>query len=96
MVFKEVGLFLSFDVNGIFMYEFKGMMFIFGLWNYLFMLMMVLFVVFFVVGNSVIVKLFDFMMNISNIVVKVIWDVFDEKEVVIFEGEVEVVIEFLD
>nr|WGE07995.1 aldehyde dehydrogenase family protein [Bacillus subtilis] len=94
---KEVGSSLSPDANGILMYEPKGVTLIlstvelsvyadngaacrFSRGN----------------GNSAIVKLSDFTMNTSNIAAKVIRDAFDEKEVAIFEGEVEVATELLD
>ncbi|MCY7783242.1 MULTISPECIES: aldehyde dehydrogenase family protein [unclassified Bacillus (in: firmicutes)] len=93
---KEVGSSLSPDANGILMYEPKGMTLILGPWNYPFMLTMAPLAASLAAGNSAIVKLSDFTMNTSNIAAKVIRDAFDEKEVAIFEGEVEVATELLD
>ncbi|MCY9441170.1 aldehyde dehydrogenase family protein [Bacillus spizizenii] len=93
---KEVGSSLSPDANGILMYEPKGMTLILGPWNYPFMLTMAPLAASLAAGNSAIVKLSDFTMNTSNIAAKVIQDAFDEKEVAIFEGEVEVATELLD
>lgn len=93
---KEVGSSLSPDANGILMYEPKGVTLILGPWNYPFMLTMAPLAASLAAGNSVIVKLSDFTMNTSNIAAKVIRDAFDEKEVAIFEGEVEVATELLD
>ncbi|MEC1736433.1 aldehyde dehydrogenase family protein [Bacillus mojavensis] len=96
MVPKEVGSSLSSDANGILMYEPKGVTLILGPWNYPFMLTMAPLAASIAAGNSAIVKLSDFTMNTSNIASKVIRDAFDEKEVAIFEGEVEVATELLD
>ncbi|MCY8676670.1 aldehyde dehydrogenase family protein [Bacillus spizizenii] len=93
---KEVGSSLSPDANGILMYEPKGMTLILGPWNYPFMLTMAPLAASLAAGNSAIVKLSDFTMNTSNIAAKVIQDAFDEKEVAIFEGKVEVATELLD
>ncbi|MDF4199596.1 aldehyde dehydrogenase family protein [Bacillus subtilis] len=93
---KEVGSSLSPDANGILMYEPKGVTLILGPWNYPFMLTMAPLAASLAAGNSAIVKLSDFTMNTSNIAAKVIRDAFDEKEVAIFEGEVEVATELLD
>ncbi|MCV0023666.1 aldehyde dehydrogenase family protein [Bacillus sp. XT-2] len=93
---KEVGSSLSSDANGILMYEPKGVTLILGPWNYPFMLTMAPLAASIAAGNSAIVKLSDFTMNTSNIAAKVIRDAFDEKEVAIFEGEVEVANELLD
>ncbi|MEC1752262.1 aldehyde dehydrogenase family protein [Bacillus mojavensis] len=93
---KEVGSSLSSDANGILMYEPKGVTLILGPWNYPFMLTMAPLAASIAAGNSAIVKLSDFTMNTSNIAAKVIRDAFDEKEVAIFEGEVEVATELLD
>ncbi|MGQ8968398.1 aldehyde dehydrogenase family protein [Bacillus subtilis] len=93
---KEVGSSLSPDANGILMYEPKGATLILGPWNYPFMLTMAPLAASLAAGNSAIVKLSDFTMNTSNIAAKVIRDAFDEKEVAIFEGEVEVATELLD
>lgn len=93
---KEVGSSLSPDANGILMYEPKGATLILGPWNYPFMLTMAPLSASLAAGNSAIVKLSDFTMNTSNIAAKVIRDAFDEKEVAIFEGEVEVATELLD
>ncbi len=78
------------------MYEPKGVTLILGPWNYPFMLTMAPLAASLAAGNSAIVKLSDFTMNTSNIAAKVIRDAFDEKEVAIFEGEVEVATELLD
>ncbi len=86
---KEVGSSLSPEANGILMYEPKGVTLILGPWNYPFMLTMAPLAASLAAGNSAIVKLSDFTMNTSNIAAKVIRDAFDEKEVAIFEGEVE-------
>ncbi|MCY8296542.1 aldehyde dehydrogenase family protein [Bacillus inaquosorum] len=93
---KEVGSSLSPEANGILMYEPKGVTLILGPWNYPFMLSMAPLAASLVAGNSAIVKLSDFTMNTSSIAAKVIRDAFDEKEVAIFEGEVEVATELLD
>ncbi|ARV45933.1 aldehyde dehydrogenase [Bacillus subtilis] len=93
---KEVGSSLSPEANGILMYEPKGVTLILGPWNYPFMLTMAPLAASLAAGNSAIVKLSDFTMNTSNIAAKVIRDAFDEKEVAIFEGEVEVATELLD
>ncbi|MGG1227879.1 aldehyde dehydrogenase family protein [Bacillus halotolerans] len=93
---KEVGSSLSPEANGILMYEPKGVTLILGPWNYPFMLTMAPLAASIAAGNSAIVKLSDFTMNTSNIAAKVIRDAFDEKEVAIFEGEVEVATELLD
>ncbi|WP_024123469.1 aldehyde dehydrogenase family protein [Bacillus halotolerans] len=93
---KEVGSSLSSDANGILMYEPKGVTLILGPWNYPFMLTMAPLAASIAAGNSAIVKLSDFTMNTSNIAAKVIRDAFDEKEVAIFEGEVEAATELLD
>ncbi|WGD84029.1 aldehyde dehydrogenase family protein [Bacillus subtilis] len=93
---KEVGSSLSPDANGILMYEPKDVTLILGPWNYPFMLTMAPLAASLAAGNSAIVKLSDFTMNTSNIAAKVIRDAFDEKEVAIFEGEVEVATELLD
>lgn len=93
---KEVGSSLSPEANGILMYEPKGVTLILGPWNYPFMLTMAQLAASLAAGNSAIVKLSDFTMNTSNIAAKVIRDAFDEKEVAIFEGEVEVATELLD
>lgn len=93
---KEVGSSLSPDANRILMYEPKGVTLILGPWNYPFMLTMAPLAASLAAGNSAIVKLSDFTMNTSNIAAKVIRDAFDEKEVAIFEGEVEVATELLD
>ncbi|AOL99881.1 Aldehyde dehydrogenase (NAD(+)) [Bacillus subtilis] len=93
---KEVGSSLSPDANGILMYEPKGVTLILGPWNYPFMLTMAPLAASLAAGNSAIVKLSDFTMNTSNIAAKVIRDAFDEKEVAIFKGEVEVATELLD
>ncbi len=93
---KEVGSSLSSEANGILMYEPKGVTLILGPWNYPFMLTMAPLAASLAAGNSAIVKLSDFTMNTSNIAAKVIRDAFDEKEVAIFEGEVEVATELLD
>ncbi|AWM19074.1 aldehyde dehydrogenase family protein [Bacillus inaquosorum] len=93
---KEVGSSLSPEGNGILMYEPKGVTLILGPWNYPFMLTMAPLAASLAAGNSAIVKLSDFTMNTSNIAAKVIRDAFDEKEVAIFEGEVEVATELLD
>lgn len=93
---KEVGSSLSPDANGILMYEPKGVTLILGPWNYPFMLTMAPLAASLAAGNSAIVKLSDFTLNTSNIAAKVIRDAFDEKEVAIFEGEVEVATELLD
>ncbi|MGG0022287.1 aldehyde dehydrogenase family protein [Bacillus inaquosorum] len=93
---KEVGSSLSPEANGILMYEPKGVTLILGPWNYPFMLTMAPLAASLAAGNSAIVKLSDFTMNTSNIAAKVIRDAFDEKEVTIFEGEVEVATELLD
>ncbi|MER0466507.1 aldehyde dehydrogenase family protein [Bacillus cabrialesii subsp. cabrialesii] len=93
---KEVGSSLSPEANGILMYEPKGVTLILGPWNYPFMLTMAPLAASLAAGNSSIVKLSDFTMNTSNIAAKVIRDAFDEKEVAIFEGEVEVATELLD
>ncbi|MDR4433622.1 aldehyde dehydrogenase family protein [Bacillus tequilensis] len=93
---KEVGSSLSPDANGVLMYEPKGVTLILGPWNYPFMLTMAPLAASIAAGNSAIVKLSDFTMNTSNIAAKVIRDAFDEKEVAIFEGEVEVATELLD
>lgn len=90
---KEVGSSLSPEANGILMYEPKGVTLILGPWNYPFMLTMAPLAASLAAGNSAIVKLSDFTMNTSNIAAK---DAFDEKEVAIFEGEVEVATELLD
>ncbi|QYX43450.1 aldehyde dehydrogenase family protein [Bacillus inaquosorum] len=93
---KEVGSSLSPEANGILMYEPKGVTLILGPWNYPFMLTMAPLAASLAAGNSAIVKLSDFTMNTSSIAAKVIRDAFDEKEVAIFEGEVEVATELLD
>ncbi|MCY9063903.1 aldehyde dehydrogenase family protein [Bacillus inaquosorum] len=93
---KEVGSSLSPEANGILMYEPKGVTLILGPWNYPFMLSMAPLAASLAAGNSAIVKLSDFTMNTSSIAAKVIRDAFDEKEVAIFEGEVEVATELLD
>ncbi|MFL6978797.1 aldehyde dehydrogenase family protein [Bacillus inaquosorum] len=93
---KEVGSSLSPEANGILMYEPKGVTLILGPWNYPFMLTMAPLAASLAAGNSAIVKLSDFTMNTSNIAAKVIRDAFDEKEVAIFEGEVEVATALLD
>ncbi|MCI3983337.1 aldehyde dehydrogenase family protein [Bacillus vallismortis] len=93
---KEVGSSLSPEANGILLYEPKGVTLILGPWNYPFMLTMAPLAASIAAGNSAIVKLSDFTMNTSNIAAKVIRDAFDEKEVAIFEGEVEVATELLE
>ncbi|MCY8519885.1 aldehyde dehydrogenase family protein [Bacillus atrophaeus] len=93
---KEVGSSLHPDANGILMYEPKGVTLILGPWNYPFMLTMAPLAASIAAGNSAIVKLSDFTMNTSHIAAKVIREAFDEKEVAIFEGEVEVATELLD
>jgi aldehyde dehydrogenase (NAD+) len=93
---KEVGSSLSADAKGILMYEPRGVCLILGPWNYPFMLTMVPLATAIAAGNTAMVKLSDFTMKTSNIAAKVIREAFEEKEVAIFEGEVDVATELLD
>ena len=92
----SVGSSLSPDAQGHLMYEPKGKTLILGPWNYPFMLTMVPLAQAIAAGNTAIVKLSDFTMKTSNIAVKVIEEAFEEQEVAIFEGEVDVATELLE
>lgn len=96
MASKEVGSSISPDAQGILMYEPKGVCLILGPWNYPFMLTMVPLASAIAAGNTAIVKLSDFTMKTSNIAAKIIREAFDESDVAIFEGEVDVATELLE
>lgn len=91
-----VGSSLSPEAQGYLNYEPKGTCLILGPWNYPFMLTMAPLAASIAAGNTSIVKLSDFTMKTSHIAAKIIREAFDEKEVAIFEGEVEVATELLD
>ncbi len=93
---KEVGSSLSADAKGYLMYEAKGTCLVLGPWNYPFMLTMAPLAAAIAAGNCAVVKLSDFTMKTSNIAAKIIREAFDEKEVAIFEGDVDVATELLD
>ncbi len=93
---REVGSSLSPDARGYLMYEPKGVCLILGPWNYPFMLTMVPLISAIAAGNCAIVKLSDLTPKTSNIAAEIIREAFDEREVAIFEGEVDVATELLD
>jgi aldehyde dehydrogenase (NAD+) len=92
---KDVPSSLSPEARGQLIYEPKGVCLILGPWNYPFMLTMVPLASAIAAGNCAIVKLSDFTEKTSNIAAKIIKEAFNEKEVAIFEGEVEVATELL-
>ncbi|WP_057913232.1 aldehyde dehydrogenase family protein [Peribacillus muralis] len=92
----EVGSSLSPDAKGYLMYESKGTCLVLGPWNYPFMLTMAPLAAAIAAGNCAIIKLSDFTMKTSNIAAKIIREAFDEKEVAIFEGDVDVATELLE
>ncbi|MFJ7753489.1 aldehyde dehydrogenase family protein [Peribacillus muralis] len=92
----EVGSSLNPDANGYLMYESKGTCLVLGPWNYPFMLTMAPLAAAIAAGNCAIIKLSDFTMKTSNIAAKIIREAFDEKEVAIFEGDVDVATELLE
>ncbi|MGE7758817.1 aldehyde dehydrogenase family protein [Peribacillus sp. NPDC097895] len=93
---KAVGSSLNPDAQGYLMYEPKGTCLVLGPWNYPFMLTMAPLAAAIAAGNTAIVKLSDFTMKTSNIAAKIIREAFDENEVAIFEGDVDVATELLD
>ena len=93
---KVVGSSLSSEAQGYLNYEPRGTCLILGPWNYPFMLTMAPLAAAIAAGNNAIIKLSDFTMETSHIAAKVIREVFDEKEVAIFEGDVDVATELLD
>ncbi|CAM4021502.1 aldehyde dehydrogenase family protein [Cohnella lubricantis] len=84
------------DASGRLMYEPKGVCLVLGPWNYPFMLTMVPLASAIAAGNCAIVKLSDLTEQTSRAAAKVIREAFDEKEVAIFEGDVDVATELLD
>ncbi|WP_340371877.1 aldehyde dehydrogenase family protein [Peribacillus sp. FSL E2-0218] len=93
---KEVGSSLNPDAKGYLMYESKGTCLVLGPWNYPFMLTMAPLAAAIAAGNCAIIKLSDFTMKTSNIAAKIIREAFDESEVAIFEGDVDVATELLE
>lgn len=93
---KVVGSSLSSEAQGYLNYEPRGTCLILGPWNYPFMLTMAPLAAAIAAGNNAIIKLSDFTMATSHIAAKVIREAFDEKEVAIFEGDVDVATELLD
>lgn len=93
---KVVGSSLSTEAQGYLNYEPRGTCLILGPWNYPFMLTIAPLAAAIAAGNNAIIKLSDFTMETSHIAAKVIREAFDEKEVAIFEGDVDVATELLD
>lgn len=93
---KVVGSSLNAEAQGYLNYEPKGTCLILGPWNYPFMLTMAPLAAAIAAGNNAIIKLSDFTMKTSQIAAKIIREAFDEREVAIFEGEVDVATELLD
>lgn len=77
-------------------YEPKGVCLILGPWNFPFALVMAPLAAAIGAGNCCMVKLSDMSPATSRIAAKIIREVFDEKEVAIFEGEVDVATALLE
>ncbi|MFO2548771.1 aldehyde dehydrogenase family protein [Alicyclobacillus cycloheptanicus] len=78
------------------MYEPKGVCLILGPWNYPFSLAMIPLAAAVSAGNCAMVKLSDLTPETSRIAANIVREAFDEREVAVFEGEVEVATALLE
>ncbi len=92
----EVGSMLNPNAKGYVTYEPKGVCLILGPWNYPFSLVMVPVITAISAGNCAIVKVSDLTPETARVTAKIIREAFDEAEVAIFEGDVDVATELLE
>lgn len=92
----EVGSMLNPNAKGYLMYEPKGVCLILGPWNYPFSLVMVPVITAISAGNSAIVKPSELTPETARVTAKIIREAFDEAEVAVFEGDVDVATELLE
>ena len=70
-------------------YEPRGVVLLFGPWNFPFGLVMQPLVPMIAAGNAVIVKPNELQPTVSNVIARILREIFDESEVAVFEGGVE-------
>lgn len=96
MCFKCVCVILGvFGIKVYVCFEVKGVCLIIVFWNYLVNFLFGLLVLVIVVGNSVIIKLFEMMLNVFWVIIDIVEEVFMLDLVKVIEGDVLVFQEFL-